>query len=242
MKKNDEYISVLYDLDRMMQIEGKPIMDFFGYDEAGNQTGDPEKVVTRSEPIEIRNYRLAQSENDFQIIFDQEYNRHEATDPEKFKDFHIGSIENKLSFLNEYEQTKVDYPKFELFKYYLDFLKGNTNTKTAKTFKTEFSEPQLKSIRKKLIDLKFIRDISENDFLYLFSEKPITPRMKRIQWNSSKVKAKRFLEILIGEKFSNPTGNKCFVSMQKPKTDMFDSNTVLTTGYPDIDNIFKQLG
>lgn len=113
--------------------------------------------------------------------------------------------------------------------------------KLPKTFKVNCTTQQLNSIREGLIKAKIIDVISKNDFVYLFTEQPITKKMKRIEWKTFKTTAKYLLNRIVGEGFSNPIANKCFVLAENPKNKIFDSNVEITTSYPDIDNIFKQI-
>lgn len=108
-----------------------------------------------------------------------------------------------------------------------------------KTFLSKYTLPRLNTIRERLIKANIIGDISENDFIYIFSGKPITEKMKLIKWKSSKVKAKNLLNKMVCEGFSNPIANKCFVLDKNPNNKIFDSNVKPTVGFPDIDDIFK---
>jgi glutaredoxin 2 len=110
-----------------------------------------------------------------------------------------------------------------------------------KSLNSILSDEKLLKLRSLLIAGDYICNISESDFIYLFREQPLKVGLVSIQWKKSKVKAKKLLSVIIGENFSNPTANKCFILYKNPKDKIFDSNVKLTTSYPDIDGIIRQL-
>ena len=73
-----------------------------------------------------------------------------------------------LSFL------KNEIPKYKLFDKYV--LKNDC------TYLTHFSDVKLDEIRQKLIDNKFIEFIETDDFIKIFREKKLTPKIKSIVW------------------------------------------------------------
>lgn len=111
-----------------------------------------------------------------------------------------------------------------------------------KTFlATAYSEIQLKTIRKRLIDNKIIEDISDTEFLYLFTGKPINKTMKRLLWNMKRTLGHSFLEKVVfsDKEFDFKQINECITSKDGK---LFDSNNKSTSQYrnDDILNLILQ--
>lgn len=79
------------------------------------------------------------------------------------------------------------------------------------TFKSNYKTTQLEKIRKNFIGVGLISDISENDFLYLFTEQPITSKMTRLIWNGTAPCGIRFLELIVSYegKFNFKQAQEC---------------------------------
>ncbi len=79
------------------------------------------------------------------------------------------------------------------------------------TFKTIYTEEELKEMRTKLLAKGFISVISEKDFLYLFQNKPINGSMQKLMWKKPRTIAYDFFKrvIYVNEQFSSSQINKC---------------------------------
>ena len=94
--------------------------------------------------------------------------------------------------------------------------------KSPKTFSTEYTHERLKPIRQGLIKEKIIGNISEEDFQYLFTAKPITDKMKRIEWGRFMAFGHSFLARTVyhEDNFDFKQVNKC---IKFPKGKILDS-------------------
>ena len=101
------------------------------------------------------------------------------------------------------------------------------------TIQTKLNSEQLKTLRNDLIGKGYIEFISENDFMYLLSGKPLASTGK-IRWNKSKKMAINLLD-KITVNFSLATINQCIETDHKP----FDSNDRPANGYKEIEDIIK---
>lgn len=94
----------------------------------------------------------------------------------------------------------------QLFKNQID--------KLPRTFSTEYTPKQLKQLRQSLIEENFICDnISENQFIYIFTGQLITDRMTPIKWKirwGGKMSLRCFLELLLLPVHKNQVRN-CFI-------------------------------
>jgi hypothetical protein len=98
------------------------------------------------------------------------------------------------------------------------------------TFKTDYTLSQLKTIRERLIKTRLIDNISENAFIYIFTGKPITKRMKRIIWKKKPPLGHSFLKRVVyqNEQFNFKQIEECFIF---PKGHILDSNDKSRSDY-----------
>jgi hypothetical protein len=119
------------------------------------------------------------------------------------------------------------------------YLKDEPNDKSPKTFKVEYTSPQLNKIRENLINEKIIDNISENDFIYLFTGQPIFNGMKSIKWKKSPPLGHEFLKGVVyhNEQFNYKHVNECIIY---PKGHILDSNDKSRSQYRNIE-ILKRI-
>ena len=111
--------------------------------------------------------------------------------------------------------------------------------KSPSTFKTAYIIMQLNTIRERLISAGMIESISEDDFVYLFTEKPLINGMVRMEWKQSLSLGHEFLRRVVyeGEKFDFKQVNSCIVF---PEGRKLDSNNKSTAQYRN-DEIFNPI-
>jgi hypothetical protein len=103
-----------------------------------------------------------------------------------------------------------------------------------KTFITGLPDETLKKLRKSLIDNNFIcNSIKENEFIYIFSCKPITKEMKPIKWKLHRGLSalREFIFLLTGETVHKNQVRHCFIDKNdkpceilKPKKDEYSQH------------------
>jgi hypothetical protein len=106
--------------------------------------------------------------------------------------------------------------------------------KAPRTFKTNYINTQLNIIRERLINAKIIENISENDFIYLFTEKPVNKGMVSIKWKESLSLCHEFLRRVVyaGVEFDLKQVNDC---ISFPGGKKLDSNNKSTALYKNDD-------
>ena len=114
---------------------------------------------------------------------------------------------------------------------YVHFLQREFNNTGKVSLETAISADNLKVIRNELISGKYIDNIPENDFLYLFSGQPLLNNLK-IKWLFSKKMGYYFFQ-KICINFKLETLNNWVNTKHKP----FDSNDKPATGYKQIDDL-----
>ncbi|MDP3446070.1 MAG: hypothetical protein Q8T08_24680, partial [Ignavibacteria bacterium] len=131
---------------------------------------------------------------------------------------------------------KSDYITQETYKQALKYIKylnlvinGQTD-ETPKTFITGYEPEQLKTIRERLIKAKIIGQISEKEFVYLFTAKPISKTMKRLDWKESRPLGHEFLKRVVYSK-SNFDFNQVNDCIKSKDGKLFDSNCKSTAPY-----------
>lgn len=158
------------------------------------------------------------------------YARAERTRSEGVRE-HIKNIPGWNDFVG-------DHPVYKNIEKYIQFLddllEGKANSVVEYTFKGKYSPSHMESACKELIEKKFINEISKGDFEYVFSEKEIHDKMKKIQF----LKSKRLANLMFRELVHDYTSvdnylsiaNKCLAFPRYPKRKL-DSNT----GFPNED-------
>jgi hypothetical protein len=106
--------------------------------------------------------------------------------------------------------------------------------KSPRTFKTGYITMQLNTIRERLIFAGMIENISEDDFIYLFTERPLSDRMVRLKWKQSLSLCHEFLKRVVyeEEKFDFRQINACIAF---PEGKKLDSNNKSTAQYKNDD-------
>ena len=106
--------------------------------------------------------------------------------------------------------------------------------KSPRTFKTGYITMQLNTIRERLIFAGIIASISENDFIYLFTERPLSDYMIRMEWKQSLSLCHEFLRRVAyeREKFDFKQINSCIAF---PGGRKLDSNNKSTAQYKNDD-------
>jgi len=106
--------------------------------------------------------------------------------------------------------------------------------KSPRTFKTGYIIMQLNTIRERLIFAGIIERISEDDFVYLFSERPVTEGMIRMEWKQSLSLGHEFLKRVVyeGDNFDFKQINYCIAF---PGGKKLDSNNKSTAQYKNDD-------
>jgi hypothetical protein len=106
--------------------------------------------------------------------------------------------------------------------------------KSPRTFKTSYITMQLNTIRERLIFAGIIESISEGDFVYLFTERPLIERMIRMEWKQSLSLGHEFLRRVVydQEKFDFKQINYCITF---PGGRKLDSNNKSTAQYKNDD-------
>jgi len=107
-----------------------------------------------------------------------------------------------------------------------------------KTFSTRLNEKQLKALYQGLVKNNYINSIGMENFIYLFSNNPITPKMKKATWLKSKKQWHYFLRKAVyeGERFDYGQANMCMVSHDRKPLNSNDKNE---NGYFPIDRIVE---
>lgn len=136
----------------------------------------------------------------------------------------------------------------KMFKNYLDIIDGQIERLESenkrdpgylKTLNPAIDLQQIRTLRKRLIDLGYIETIGENSFEYLFTGKPITDNMKRIKRTKKFTKQKiyyLFKSVLNYEYIPYDTVNACFSLSNAP---LAKEDRTKGSGYFDLDNILK---
>jgi hypothetical protein len=106
--------------------------------------------------------------------------------------------------------------------------------KSSTTFKTDYIIMQLNTIRERLMSAGLIESISENDFIFLFTERPVTGSMVRMEWKQSLSVCHEFLRRVVykEEKFDFRQINSCIAF---PGGKKLDSNNKSTAQYRNDD-------
>lgn len=149
---------------------------------------------------------------------------------------------------NEYNETAVNTLKTSL-----KVVKDRIKTREAeqlnelpKTFKTGYRPEQLKELRKALIGEGFIcNSISENDFVYIFSEQPITRDVQPIKWKVLRglTALREFIALVTGDPVVHTKQvERCFIDIKnkpcrvpKPKKREYSQH------YKYFETILKQI-
>lgn len=117
----------------------------------------------------------------------------------------------------EYDSTAIKSLKtfLEVVKDRIKRRENEQLDKLPKTFLTVYTPEQLKDLRKELIHEGFIySSISEVDFVYIFSGKPITPETKPIKWklHRGNTALRTFISLLMpGETVHKNQVRHCFI-------------------------------
>ncbi len=111
----------------------------------------------------------------------------------------------------------------------------NSQSEYLKTFETSFSKIQLEGLRVLLLEYRYISEISNDDFIYLFRSKPIVPSMKRLDWLKPNSWCHYLLKeiVFIGINFDMKQVNSCIIGKDEKK---LKSNSG-RGGYREIDDI-----
>lgn len=156
------------------------------------------------------------------------YARAERTRSEGVRE-HIKNIPGWNDFVG-------DHPVYKNIEKYIQFLddllEGKANSVVEYTFKGKYSPSHMDSVRQDLEKEGFILKITKGDFEYLFSEKEIHDKVKKIQF----LKDKRLANLMFRELVHDYTSvknylsiaNKCLAFPRYPKYKL-DSNT----GFPN---------
>lgn len=106
--------------------------------------------------------------------------------------------------------------------------------KSPMTFKTDYISLQLGTIRERLLFAGMIDNIPEDDFIYLFTERPVTGKVIRLKWKQSLSLGHEFLKRVVykEEKFDFRQINACITF---PGGKKLDSNNKSTAQYKNDD-------
>lgn len=142
----------------------------------------------------------------FETLFKNQCEKARETDPtfdiEVFAECEKDRIQGILKQVKQLsnESFYSDHPTYKqalkYIKYLLKVINGEIKTdedNTPKTFLTTYLPNQLDIIRRKSIKAKIFDNISENDFVYLFTGQPILKEMKRLEWRKPKPLCHTFL-------------------------------------------------
>jgi len=107
------------------------------------------------------------------------------------------------------------------------------------TFKTSLTEKSLEILRIKLIKQGYISEIDNEDFLYLFSNKPAIPSLTPIHWLKPVSYCHYLLKSIVYDDgdFNNLQGNACILFKNGKKLNS-NSNK---GGYLEIDQLLKSI-
>lgn len=125
--ENRKHIYISHALNQMLQIEAEPETGYFWHNEAGHPTTDPAEIAEKI-PVQIPRFRPAETDNDFQIIFEKELAN--SINPEKFKEIQIEDLREKIDLLQKY--NRLTFRDIILrADLYVRFLERKTDTQTA---------------------------------------------------------------------------------------------------------------
>jgi len=129
---------------------------------------------------------------------------------------------------DNYRAVKIMDYHFHLFHKERSKLMGNDLL--LRTFNTSYTPSQLKTIRKNLITEKIISNITEDDFLYLFTGLPIKENMTQLNWKKSVSFAHFFLSKVVycGVNFDTKQVKQCITF---PDGKELDSNSKSRSQY-----------
>jgi len=115
----------------------------------------------------------------------------------------------------------------------------NSQSEYLKTFETSFSKIQLEGLRVLLLEYRYISEISNDDFIYLFRSKPIVPSMIRLDWLMPNSWCHYLLKEIVfnGVNFNIKQVNSCIVGKDGKK---LKSNSG-RGGYAEIDKFLKEI-
>ena len=158
------------------------------------------------------------------------YARAERTRSEGVRE-HIKNIPGWNDFVGD----QPVYKNIEKYIQFLDdLLEGKVTSVVEYTFKGKYSPSHMDSVRQDLEKEGFIMKITKGDFEYLFSEKEVHGKMKKIQFLEDKRLANLMFRELVhdymGVKNYLSIANKCLTFPGYPRRKL-DSNT----GFPNED-------
>jgi hypothetical protein len=118
-------------------------------------------------------------------------------------------------------------------------LSNNSKYTYLRTFKTSFSNIQLEGLRILLLEKLYISEISNDDFLYLFQNRPVVPSMNKLIWLRYNSRCHYMLKemVFVGIEFNLKQVNSCIVGYEGKKIKS-NSNK---GGYKEIDDILNLL-
>jgi len=134
----------------------------------------------------------------------------------------------------EYDRKAIESLKISLQDVRKRIEKRETE-KRGQTFVTGYTPQELRELRKSLIDNNFIcNSITEDEFVYIFSGKPITGGMKPIKWklHRGNTALRNFLSLLMpGKTIHKNQVRHCFIDdkdkpieILKPKKDEYSKH------------------
>jgi len=118
-------------------------------------------------------------------------------------------------------------------------LPNTPQSKYLKTFKTSFSRIQLERLRLHLIGNSYVLDISNDEFIYLFQNKPIVPSMKKLECLMPNTWCHYLLKEMVfkGINFNMKQVNRCIIGKDGKE---LNSNSG-RDGYTEIDKFLKEI-
>lgn len=196
-------------------------------------------------------YIPARNKEDFHKVFDRHWKKYLKKNPQSYKETFIEITIKELNILLKTIEDNLNFesyskhPQYIQCQDYILFLKEYKESMNPKTFLTSLNPDQLKKLRGELIEKDIIyNSISEDEFIYIFSDKPITDSMKPIKlkftWGAKSF-VRTFLTMLMpGQPLEKKQIRACFidsggrpVELAKPKED--------SKYIGELENILKEL-
>jgi hypothetical protein len=166
-----------------------------------------------------------------------------STDP-KFKIFlHLSSNEDMQdrlfkrldeSIINAVDGLKIN---IKVIESKIELMEIEQHEQLPKTFLTVYNREQLMKLRKGLINGGFIDDsIAEDEFIYLFSGKPITKEIQSIKWRLPRglTALRELISLLTGETVHKNQVRLCFKDYKdkpcvipKPKINEYSKHYII---------------
>ncbi|MBW6480761.1 MAG: hypothetical protein K0B37_15130 [Bacteroidales bacterium] len=208
----------------MFQIEGEPRQGFEWKDKYGNDIDIEDKVKKLGirTPIEVRQFRYPETDEDFKTIFDREFSKHpELIDRNIFKAWHVKEIESKLKNYQGETPEETDPKLFEIIRKYLDYLKSN--------------EDRIKQWNPLFYELHNYVSCMPETFGYVMENHRLPKGEEKIKWNTYKSDAMYFA---VKFNFEVSVFDKCFI--HKDGKQFKDNNKTQTTPKEPLPTIIER--